>query len=120
LRKDRAGQEAELPALAFVDRDADNVGGQQVAGELDAREGKSEQSRQRMGQRRLADAGQILDQQVAAGEQAGNGLADFVILAEDDPAGCRKDGRWRAAWRSAREVWHRTSRASGKCHCKPF
>jgi hypothetical protein len=50
LGKDRTGQEAEFAALAFVDRDAGDVGGQQVAGELDAREGETEQSRQRVGQ----------------------------------------------------------------------
>ena len=41
LRKDRAWQEAELAALAFVDRNPGDVGGQQVAGELDAREGEA-------------------------------------------------------------------------------
>jgi len=38
-------------------------------------------------ERGLAHAGQILDQQVAAGEQAGQGQPDLCFLAEDDPAG---------------------------------
>jgi hypothetical protein len=38
---------------------------------------QAEQAGQRMGQGRLAHAGQVLDQQVAVGEQAGNGQPDF-------------------------------------------
>ncbi len=40
-----------------------------------------------MRQRRLADAGQILDQQVSARQQAGQGETDLAFLAEHDLAG---------------------------------
>ena len=61
---------------------------------------EAEQSGQRVGQRRLAHAGQILDQQVAAGQQAGDGLTDFTILAEDDRGRLPFENRRRAgaAW----------------------
>ena len=44
-----------------------------------------------MRERRLADPGQILDQQVAAREQAGERQADLALLAEDHPAGLIDD-----------------------------
>jgi hypothetical protein len=37
-----------------------------------------------MRQRGLADAGHVLDQQMAAGEQAGEGQVDLRALAEHD------------------------------------
>ena len=39
-----------------------------------------------MRQRGLADAGNVLDQQVAAGEQAGDAVLDLRPLADDDRA----------------------------------
>ena len=40
-----------------------------------------------MRQRRLADAGQVFDQQVAARQQAGQRQADLRVLAENDLIG---------------------------------
>ena len=76
--------ELEAPARAVVDRDADDVRGQQVAGELDALVGKAEDARERVRERRLADARDVLDQQVPARQQAGEGEAHFAVLAEQD------------------------------------
>ena len=45
-----------------------------------------------MRQRGLADAGQVFDQQVAARQQAGEGEADLLRLAEDDLFGLGDDG----------------------------
>ena len=39
-----------------------------------------------MGQRGFPDTGQILDQQVAAGEQAGERESDLLFFAQNDPA----------------------------------
>jgi len=39
-----------------------------------------------VGQHRLAEAGDILDEQMAVGQQAGEGQLDLLLLAEDDPA----------------------------------
>jgi hypothetical protein len=86
LGEDRSGVEGELAGGPVVHRHADHVRGQQVAGELQAAERQAERDRDRMGQRRLADPRRVLDQQVAAGEQAGQALADLHFLADDHGA----------------------------------
>ena len=43
-------------------------------------------TRQGMRQRGLADAGHVFDQQVAAGQQAGEGEADLLVLPDHDLA----------------------------------
>ena len=43
-----------------------------------------ERARQRVRQRRLADAGQVFDEQMPARQQAGDGQADGVFFADDD------------------------------------
>ena len=53
---------------------------------------QAEQAGQRMGQGRLADAGQIFDQQVTARQQAGERQTYLALLAEDDATGGREDG----------------------------
>ena len=80
------GWNLKLPLSRSKMDDADDVGRQQVAGELDALEVQPERARQHVRERGLADAGQILDQQVAAREQAGEREADLLFLAEDDAA----------------------------------
>ena len=45
-----------------------------------------------MRQRRLAHPGQILDQQMATGQQAGYGLTDFNFLAQNDFSRLLEDG----------------------------
>jgi hypothetical protein len=47
-------------------------------------EAEPEKLRQHLRQRGLADARQILDEKVPAGEQAGEREADLALLAEDD------------------------------------
>jgi hypothetical protein len=90
FREDRAGMKGELRTASFVDRHANHVGGQQVAGELHAPERQPERGGDGVRQGRLAHAGGVFDQQVAAGQQAGQALADLQILADDDrcDAGC--------------------------------
>ena len=80
------GWNLKLPLLALVDGDAEDVGRQHVARELDALELQSERARQHVRERGLADAGNVLDQQVAAREQAGERHADLPFLAENDAA----------------------------------
>ena len=104
LREDRAGMELERARLAVVDRHAEDVGGQHVARELDAVEPQAERAREHVREGGLADAGQVLDQQVAAREQARERHADLALLAEDDPAGLLDDaleGRRHAELRRA-------------------
>ena len=78
---------AETRRVAVVNRYAENIGRQQIAGELDTLKLQAEHRGQRMGEGGFADARNILDQQVAAGQQAGERKADLVLLAEDDLSG---------------------------------
>ena len=82
--EDRPGMKAERLRALVVDRDAEHVGRQQVARELDARVVEAEGHRERLGERRLADAGNVLDQQMAAREQAGKRNLERLLLADDD------------------------------------
>ncbi len=78
--------EHEAVGVAFVHRNAGHVGRQQVAGELHPVELQAQRNGQRVRQRGLADARHVLDQQVAAGQQAGQRLAHLQILADHDLA----------------------------------
>ena len=77
LAKIGPGWKWNCPSVAVEDRDAEDVGRQQVAGELDALEVQPERCGQGMRQRGLADAGHVLDQQVAARQQAGERQPDL-------------------------------------------
>ena len=92
LREDRPRVEVEIARLAIEDRDAENVGGQQVAGKLDALKMQPQRGCQCVGEGGLADAGNILDQQVATREHARDGEPDLMFLAEDDFADLIDDG----------------------------
>ncbi len=84
LGEQRSRMEFERARFALVDADPDNVRRQQVARELDTLEAEAKGDGKCVGEGRLANSGQVLDQQVAAGEQADEGQADFVFLAEQD------------------------------------
>ncbi|MCW0465943.1 hypothetical protein NB705_003016 [Xanthomonas sacchari] len=79
----RAGVELELARLRVVHRHAEHIGRQQIGGELHALEAKPQARRQRMRQRGLAQAGQILDQQMSAGQQGDKRHAHLLRLAQD-------------------------------------
>ena len=74
------------PLFPVVDGDPDNIRRQQVTGELDALIVQPEQPGQQVGQGGLAHAWQVFDQQMPAGQQAGDRQAQSVLLAEDDVA----------------------------------
>ena len=84
LREHGALVELEAARFALEDRDADDVGGQQVACELNALVGKSQRFGQRVRKRGLADAGNVFDQQVSARKEARNAQSELMLLAEDD------------------------------------
>ena len=67
--EDRAGAELEALLALVVDVGADDVGRQQVGRALHARELAVDRARERAGQRGLADARVVLDEDVALGEQ---------------------------------------------------
>src|SRR6185312_16052851 len=65
-------------------RHANDVGGQQIARELYALPRKPQHMRKRMRQRGLADTGHVFDEQVAAGEQAGETEPNLSRLAQNE------------------------------------
>ena len=80
--EDRAGVEVEGALVLVVDRHAGDVGGQQVGRELDAGVAALDGVGQRPRQHRLAGAGEVLEQDVALGQQAGQRQAHDVALAQ--------------------------------------
>ena len=68
-----------------VDPGADDVGGHQVGGELDAGERAADDLGERLDGQRLGHAGHALEQAVAPGEQADEHPLDQPVLADDDP-----------------------------------
>ena len=91
LREDRAALEAELAGLALEDGHAEHVRGQQIAGELHPLERQAQRAGEGVGERGLADARDVLDQQVPARQQAGEAQADLLLLAENDAVDLRED-----------------------------
>src|SRR4029077_10864052 len=89
--EDRTGLEDEVLQLAVVDADPGHVGGEQIRGELEAAPLAVDAPGDRLGQHRLADAGHVLDQQVALGGQPDEGETDDLRLAFDDFLDIRGD-----------------------------
>src|SRR5262249_15449722 len=75
LMEQRPFFEHELLGLGTIDRDADQVGGEQVTGELDALKRAADRAREGGGQGGLADTGNILDEQMAARDETDHGPA---------------------------------------------
>ncbi len=76
--------EREAAAVPFIDRGTGDVGGQQVAGELNPLKFQPQALGEAVREGGLADPRNIFKQQVTLGQQAGDGLANLVCLAEDD------------------------------------
>lgn len=84
LRKDRSLVELKAAVFPIENRDADDIRGQQVARKLDALVRQAQRFGEGMRQRRLADAGNVFDQEMPASEQAGNTEPQLMLFAEDD------------------------------------
>ena len=83
--EDRAAPGLELALARIVDQRADEVGRQQVRGELDALEVDRQRPREGLRGEGLGEAGDAFDEHVAAGQQAHQQTLDEVVLADDDP-----------------------------------
>ena len=79
--KDGPGQEFELAGVLVEDAEPGDVARQQVGRALDPRELAAQGLRQGLGQGRLAQPGQVFDQQVAPRQQAGQHVLDHLGLA---------------------------------------
>ena len=91
--EDGTGMEAEGLRAFVEDRHAQHIGRQQVARELDPRIFESQRRRQRLSQRGLAHARDVLDQQVAARQHARQRQFEWFVLAHDDAGERLQDGR---------------------------
>jgi hypothetical protein len=86
IGEDRAPPRHELAGPLLEDHRPHEVGGKQVGGELDARELQVEGLAQRLHGEGLGEAGDALDQQVAAAEQRHHHALDEGLLPDDDLA----------------------------------
>ncbi len=77
--------ELEGPRLGAPDADPEDVGGEQVAGELDPLEGAPERAGQSLGKRGLPHPRHIFDEEVAPSEERDEGEPDLVRLAHQHP-----------------------------------
>jgi hypothetical protein len=85
--EDGAFVEAELLGAGIEDGDAEDVGGKEVWGELDAFEfGVGDGVCDGFGEGCFAGSGEVFEEDVAAGEEASEDFADGGFLAVDDLA----------------------------------
>ena len=77
---------------------------------------RPERRRERLRERRLAHAGNVLDQQVAAREQAGEREPQRLVLADDDAAELRRTTASRCGDRDVLGLAERT--VMGRCPMK--
>ena len=89
--EDGARLELEITALLVEDVHAGDVGGEQVRGELDPAERAVDRSCDGLREHGLADARDVLDQEVPLGHQGDEGQTDLAVLAPDDPLDVRLD-----------------------------
>ena len=85
IGEDRTAAELEAARLHVVDRRAEQVGGQQVRGELHPREVQTQRRGEGPGDQRLSEAGQILDQHMPAREHGRENQRERSALADHDP-----------------------------------
>ena len=82
----------EVGLAGPVDARPDEVGGHQVGRELDALEGAAEDVGEGLDGQRLGQAGDALEEDVAAGQEADEDPLEHPILADDDPSDLEQDG----------------------------
>ena len=79
-----SGFPLEDAAVLVVDREPDHIGRQQVRRKLNALKNTVEGACERVSERRFADAGNVFNQQVAAGDESNDGQPDGFGLALDN------------------------------------
>ncbi len=83
LREERALLDVEVLGLLVEDHGSDQIGGQQVRGELNPRERRADDLRERAHGERLGQARDSLEQDVATGQQPHEEALDHGILPHD-------------------------------------
>src|SRR5699024_5420679 len=84
VREHGARAELETARLLIEDAHSDHVGREEVRRELDAPDASAHDSAERLRQECLADARDVLEEQMAPGEQRDERGADGVVLAVQD------------------------------------
>ena len=84
-------QVLEALAAAIVDRNAEQIRGQQIARELDALEAQTERSCEGVCERRFADTRHVFDEKMPACEQTRKGKPDLRFFPENDAADLPED-----------------------------
>ena len=82
--KDRSALELKLMLDGGINRDAEYIAGQHVAGELDALKAAIDGTGQCLTESGLSHARDAFDQEVSAGEDRNEGEAKYVIFTADD------------------------------------
>ena len=91
LREHRPGPELELVELLVEGADACDVGGQKVGRELDPAECAVERSGEGLGEHRLADARDVLDQEVPLAQEGDEAKPDLIFFVDDRPTDVRHE-----------------------------
>ena len=82
--EDRSGPELEAPRAHVVDRRAEQVGGQQIRRELHPGEVHAERGGEAPRDERLAEPGDVLDEDVPAGEDHQQNQPQRFVFADND------------------------------------
>ena len=85
VREHRAERDLELAELLVEDPRPDDVGRNEIRGELDALELAADRLGEGLHRHRLGQPGHPLDKEVAAGEQCHDHALEQGVLADDDP-----------------------------------
>jgi hypothetical protein len=81
--EDGAGAKFEVAGFGIVDADPENIAGQKIGSELNALESAMEGARKSLGKSGLANAGNVFDEQMSAGEKGDEGELDDIFFAEN-------------------------------------
>ena len=120
--EDRPGLEREVAAAGGVfeqDVGAGDVGRHQVRGELDPAVLEVQRVRQGPHEHRLAEPGDALQEDVAAGQQGDHDAAYDGLLADDHPADFLLDQAGRLP-QIADLTWRLAHRRPSSFHCQPI
>ena len=80
---DGTGKKPKCSGLHVIEVKSRDVGGKGIRGELDTAYGECQRIGQSTDKRRLADSRDVLDQDVAAGEETDKDCIDGLVRAED-------------------------------------
>jgi len=84
IGEDGASLELELPGLLVKDVDPSDVRGEEVRRELDAAETTVNRAGYRSREHRLANAGDVVEEDVAAGQDGCDDVFNRLVVADDD------------------------------------